>query len=144
VKKTILVIAVIALVAVAVLGGQALAAKPTGSSIAIETYEGCFDATDYPEGFKGEFLRESYPEVRHVSVTIGAHAFDQMGNDLAQIVPKFGCPSNDIIDDDRWWEDSTHHEETFEFNTGYWYIYLKTTPLSSATYSYAVTVTYPR
>jgi len=37
-KRTILFIAVIALVAVAVFGGQALAVKPTGSTVKMESY----------------------------------------------------------------------------------------------------------
>ena len=71
-KRTILVIAIIALVAVAVFGGQALAAKPSGGSMAIETDENLIAVLD-------DYITTSinYPQVRHISLTMLAWGLEE-------------------------------------------------------------------
>lgn len=145
-KRTIIVIAVIALVAVAVFGGQALAAKPTGSSVVMETLDGYFFAyDDYPDGFAGRFVDESYPEPRHVIVTIRADSFDMKGNDIAVLrINVGGAGWINLDSSDRDWEDPQRQFKTLEFVADSWEISLVTTPSSNARYAYGAVVTYPR
>jgi hypothetical protein len=139
VKKLILAVVLVALLAAAVFGGQALASsKPAdvsvseetseilfdwggsywGSPLRIQSFEGCFLATDYPDGYSGIILEERYPEVRHVSVTIIASDFDIFGDDSA-IIYLYDCVGTN------WWIDGDSN----------W---------PNVNYKYAVTVTYPR
>lgn len=143
-KRTILVTAVIALLAAAVFAGQAVAAKPTGSSVVIETLEGSFDSADYPTGYMGYYVEETYPEVRHVTLTISAENFDTVWDESAQIRVSIGDSEICLVDDDRWWEDSHEQFKTFEFVADYWNIALIIGDPSDAEYHYAAIVTYPR
>ncbi len=160
-KKLVLAVVLVALLAAAVFGGQAIASNkpadskideqtdsyiwPWGSPVRTQSFEGCFDHIDYVDGYSGNILEKSYPEVRHVSVTISARDFNvwSSADDRALIVSESCCGISDILDDDDKWGTFNHYE-TFEFNTDHWYIYLETTVDSQAIYSYAVTVTYPR
>jgi hypothetical protein len=146
-KRLIIITAVIALVAVAVFGGQALAAKPTGSSVVMETLEGCFSALEYPDGYNGVFLQEEYPEIRHVSLTIAAIAFDAgVGDDQVMVVTRSNCSDQFFIIDasELTWDSRFTHFETHEFNTDNWEIWLTIPADSYAYYAYTVTVSYPR
>jgi len=164
-KKLVLTVTLVALLAAAVFGGQAIASSKSndvtvseetsevlfdwggsywGSPVRTQTFEGCFFATDYPDGYTGNFLRESYPEIRHVSVTIVAYNFDNAGNDIATLYMMDCANTYYGIDLDINWASPGHNMETFEFNTDNWTIWLNTTIGSTAHYSYAVTVTYPR
>jgi len=164
-KKLVLSVVLVALLAAAAFGGQAIASnKPAdvtvseetseilfdwggsyyGSPLRMKSFEGCFDASDSPNAYVGKILEESYPEVRHVSVTISATGFDTAGNDHAGIALIDCGGFVNSIDWDTGWDLNIVHLETFEFNADNWYIYLDTTIASTAHYSYAVTVTYPR
>jgi len=164
-KTLVLTVTLVALLAAAVFGGQAIASnKPADNSVSEETseilfdwggsywgspvrmqsFEGCFSALDYPAGYSGFILEESYPEVRHVSVTIIANGFDYAGDDTA-IIYLYDCVgTNWWIDGDSLWPNSLSNFETFEFNTDHWIIDLYTTQDSIANYKDAVTVTFPR
>jgi hypothetical protein len=161
-KKLIIASTMVVLLAAAVFGGQAIASnKPAdsavseetssifgssywGSPLRVKTFEGCFKAGDYPDGYKGSILDETYPGIRHVSVTIVANGFDYAGNDVAGILLN-SCDGSSVasINSDSQWDWNEAHIETFEFNANRWYIWLNTTKDSTAGYSYAVTVTYP-
>jgi hypothetical protein len=164
-KKLVLTVALVTLLAVAVFGGQALASsKPVdvtvsedtseiifdwggsywGSPAYMKSFEGCFNAQDYPDGFSDYILQESYPEIRHVSLTISARMFDTVGEDNVGI-DLYDCSGERFtIDNDFFWPDPSYRFETFEFNTDHWHIYLDTAKDSTAQFHYAVTVTYPR
>jgi hypothetical protein len=161
-KKLVLTVVLVALLAAAVVGGQALASsKPAdvtvseetsailGSSywgypLRMKTFEGCFLATDYPDGYEGYILEESYPGVRHVSVTIGARNFNLGVNDWAFILSET-CSEVNLytVDQSTDWVNPGQNFDTFEFNTDNWIIQLNTDIGSHAVYEYAVTITYP-
>jgi hypothetical protein len=162
-KKLVLAVTLVVLIAAAAFGGQAIASSKAtdisvseetseilfdwggsywGSPLRMQSFEGCFQATDYPDGYSGFILEESYPEIRHVSVTIIASSFDQA--DAAEVTMMDCINSFYVIDLDINWTFPSYNMETFEFNTDNWYIHLITTKDSKAKYSYTVTVTYPR
>ena len=167
-KKLILAVTLVVLLAAAVFGGQAIASnKPAdvsvseeasqeilfdwggsywGSPVRMQSFQGYFDASDSPNAYSGYILEESYPEVRHVSVTIGASSFDSGGDDRAYIaVPKWESSTVSIIvNNSEEWANQHNYFGTIEFNADSWFISLDTYEGSSAKYEYAVTVTYPR
>jgi len=141
-KRLIIVTAVLALLAAAVFGGQALAAKPTCSSLAIETFRGHFYASDYLDGFDRRFLEVPYPEVRHVSLTVTGAYFGENDDLIVLMMDDVGL--SNIIDAKTRWDNPSYHFETYEFDTHFWYIDIDTPAFSNAIYSYSVTVTFPR
>jgi len=160
-KKLVLTVTLVVLLAAAVFGGQAIASnKPAdvtvseetsaiwgssywGSPLRMKTFDGCFDAQDYPDGYSGYLLKESYPGIRHVSVTISAYNFNDGPNDSATVSYQNCAGTGFGIDTDIEWVLPTQTFETFEFNVQNWTIHLQTPKDSTAKYSYAVTVTYP-
>jgi len=167
-KKLVLAVVLVALLAAAAFGGQAIASnKPAdvtvseeaseilfdwggsywGSPVRIQSFEGYFDASDSPNAYVGNILEESYPEIRHVSVTIGASSFDDGGNnDYAYVLVPIGeSPSSThIVNNSEKWANPSYNYETIEFNADNWSIYMNIPEGSIAYYEYAVTVTYPR
>ena len=131
-KRLIIFAAVIALVAVAVFGGQALAAKPSGSLVAIETEE---FAIEVAENY--EVVSVSYPQVRHISLTVCAR----------------GVASPDMVEiwhvmPDGHWNDiatfDTSMDETYEFDSDNFAIDIIDVGGSTIQVSYYVTTTYER
>jgi len=164
-KRLVLTVALVALLVAAVFGGQALASSKSndisiseetsedilfnwggsywGSPLRMKSFQGCFNALDYPNGYNGNILEESYPEIRHVSVTVIASNFDMVGDDSV-VMYLYDCGGTDwLIDIDDAWGSNKFNFETFEFNTDHWIINLYTTQDSKVEYSYTVTVTYP-
>lgn len=132
-KRLIIVTAVIALVAVAVFGGQALAAKPTGSSVAIETHK--FTST-YSKDV--DAISINYPQVRHVSLTLCITGIDAGGDfvDLRNQTPHGSWHYFPDI--------SSPHYQTYEFDTDNLLLDICDNGFNPITVSYYITTTYER
>ena len=62
-KRLVIIIALVALLVGSMIGGMVWAAAPTGKPLVMETGSGKSNTT-------GNLLIHSYPEVRHVSLTV--------------------------------------------------------------------------
>jgi hypothetical protein len=136
-KRTILVIAVIALVAVAVFGGQALAAKPSGSSVAMETIMGKVYASDIGDPVE---VRETYPETRNVHLTFVLADTGDSRDGWAIVRTRIGLSLFDM-------SFLTMDEEGFytcEFDTNEWYLEVSPPSSGQTHLRYEATITYPR
>lgn len=74
VKKLLIVLGLIVVLIGATYGGVALAAKPTGSPVVMETYSSTFQVTT------SDGLALNFTETRHVSMTIHVQGLDVSGD----------------------------------------------------------------
>ena len=131
-KRLIIVTVVIALVAVAVFGGQALAGKPTGSSVAIETDEFSITVLDDITS-----TSVNYPQVRHVSLTVFARGI--VSSETVAIWLWMPDNSNPVID-----TITANGFHTYEFDSDNFHMRIEDGGGTPITVSYYVTTTYER
>lgn len=117
--------------------------RPWGSPALAQRFEGCFDTREYPAGYNGRILEESYPEDRNVSAIISASDFDIFGDDNASVAAQICSANTFIIDANIWCDSSCGIVETLKFNTDNWRVQLSITSGSWFRYSYTVTLIYP-
>jgi hypothetical protein len=133
-KRKILFIAVIALVAVAVFGGQALAARTTGSPVAMETRSGYAHVSEDTTAVVGGTY---YPDVRHVSLTLKTLGIDTYG-DHANIWMFYGATVDTLS------TITTNNVTVYEFDTDNWQLAIKDVGGDPLEVWYHITMTYPR
>lgn len=127
-KKLLMIIGLIAVVIGATYGGAAFAVKPTGDKLIMETEEG--SASINP----GEYYWFNYPEVRHVSLTIGASGVDTSGSTV-EVVVQLSCEGVRVA------EGFVNYDYGFstEFDAKDWALLVS----KSGEYCYNITTTYP-
>jgi hypothetical protein len=133
-KRLIIVTAVIALLAVAVFGGQALAARTVERPIAMETLSGYADVSGNTTAVVGGTY---YPDVRHVSLTLKTLGIDTDG-DHANIWMFYGATVDTLS------TITTNAVTVYEFDTDNWQLAIKDVGGDPLEVWYHITMTYPR
>ena len=133
-KRLIIVTAVIALLAVVVFGGQALAARTVERPIAMETLSGYADVSGNTTAVVGGTY---YPDVRHVSLTLKTLGIDTDG-DHANIWMFYGATVDTLS------TITTNNVTVYEFDTDNWQLAIKDVGGDPLEVWYHITMTYPR